>query len=130
MSAQIEIANPTPGGNKRTSLKQANKYLREGKAYITQHGKLFFLTREVIKYRKRSNNQMSEYYRLFTNTEFQLLYPEFCKGFIMHDGKMYYAGEPPLPVNETFVGMMLDDATNDKGMLDGKKKLKIINTKR
>ena len=54
--SKVEIANPKPGGSNVTSLKQAEKYIREGRAIVTERGKLFFLS----KYSRISNIGFSE----------------------------------------------------------------------
>ena len=60
MSIQVEIANPRHGGNKRTSLKQAEKYIREGKAVITQEGKLFFLQMWQVRQRTKLHKSYAQ----------------------------------------------------------------------
>jgi hypothetical protein len=44
---QIEIANPAPGGAQRTSVQQAERFIRRGEAVMLASGRLMFLAQAL-----------------------------------------------------------------------------------
>jgi len=118
--SKVEIINPRRSGSSITSLKQAKKYILQGKAVITKEGKLLFLDSRSQKIR---NNEHQGSANFFYD------YPDELKGA---------TPEEDYPLEwVTFRALLVSDATRPavryrldlSGSNETRYKLKTVNTK-